>query len=32
MSKDQIESYAKRKDMNVEEAEKWLASLLNYDV
>ena len=32
MSKDQIESYAKRKDMNVEEVEKWLASLLNYDV
>ena len=32
LSKDQIESYAKRKDMSVEDAEKWLASLLNYDV
>ncbi len=32
MSKDQIESYAKRKGMNVEEVERWLASLLNYDV
>ncbi len=32
LSKDQIESYAKRKGMNTEEAEKWLASLLNYDV
>ena len=32
ISKDQIESYAKRKGMSVAEAEKWLASLLNYDV
>jgi len=32
LSKDQIESYAQRKDMSVEDAERWLASLLNYDV
>ncbi len=32
MSKDQIESYAKRKGMSVADAERWLASILNYDV
>ena len=32
VSKDQIESYAKRKDMSVADAERWLASILNYDV
>ncbi len=32
ISKDQIEDYAKRKGMTVEEAERWLAPVLNYDV
>jgi 5-methyltetrahydrofolate--homocysteine methyltransferase len=32
ISKDQIEDYAKRKGMSVEEVEKWLGSILNYDV
>ncbi|MEM6318288.1 MAG: methionine synthase [Bacteroidota bacterium] len=32
VSKDQVEDYAKRKDFSVEEAEKWLAPVLNYDV
>ncbi|WP_291726130.1 methionine synthase [Bernardetia sp.] len=30
ISKDQIEDYAKRKNMSVEEVEKWLGSNLNY--
>ncbi|MDD5570397.1 MAG: methionine synthase [Bacteroidales bacterium] len=30
ISKDQVEDYAKRKGMNVQEAEKWLAVNLNY--
>ncbi|MBI5916324.1 MAG: methionine synthase, partial [Bacteroidetes bacterium] len=32
LSKDQVEDYAKRKGMTTEQAEKWLASVLNYDV
>lgn len=32
ISKDQLEDYANRKGMGVEEAEKWLAPTLNYDV
>lgn len=32
ISKDQVEDYAARKDMNIEEAERWLAPVLNYDV
>lgn len=32
LSKDQVEDYAKRKDMTTARAEKWLASVLNYDV
>ncbi|MEL6862974.1 MAG: methionine synthase [Bacteroidota bacterium] len=32
ISKDQVESYAQRKGMNLEEAERWLAPTLNYDV
>ncbi len=32
VSKDQVEDYAKRKGFTVEEAEKWLAPVLNYDV
>ena len=32
VSKDQVENYAKRKGFSVEEAEKWLAPILNYDV
>ena len=31
ISKDQVEDYAARKNMTVEQAEKWLASVLNYD-
>ncbi len=31
ISKDQVEDYAARKDMNVQEAEKWLAPILNYN-
>ncbi|MDJ1484679.1 methionine synthase [Cytophagaceae bacterium YF14B1] len=31
MAKDQLEDYAQRKNMTVEEAEKWLAPNLNYD-
>jgi len=31
MSKDQIEDYAKRKGMKLEEAEKWLSSNLDYE-
>lgn len=32
ISKDQVEDYARRKGMSVEEAERWLAPVLNYDV
>ena len=32
ISKDQVEDYAQRKNMTVEEAERWLAPVLNYDV
>lgn len=32
ISKDQVEDYASRKGMNLEEAERWLAPVLNYDV
>ncbi|MEM1322166.1 MAG: methionine synthase [Bacteroidota bacterium] len=32
ISKDQVEDYAARKEMNIEEAERWLAPTLNYDV
>ncbi len=32
ISKDQIEDYASRKNMGIEEAERWLAPVLNYDV
>ncbi len=32
ISKDQVKDYAKRKGMTLEEAEKWLAPNLNYDV
>ncbi|MGK0364458.1 MAG: 5-methyltetrahydrofolate--homocysteine methyltransferase [Saprospiraceae bacterium] len=32
ISKDQVEDYAERKSMNLEEAERWLAPSLNYDV
>ena len=32
ISKDQIEDYAARKNMGVEEVERWLAPVLNYDV
>jgi 5-methyltetrahydrofolate--homocysteine methyltransferase len=31
ISKDQVEDYAQRKGMTTEQAEKWLASVLNYD-
>jgi 5-methyltetrahydrofolate--homocysteine methyltransferase len=32
ISKDQVEDYAQRKGMGVEETERWLAPVLNYDV
>ena len=32
VSKDQVENYAERKGMTLEEAERWLAPVLNYDV
>ncbi|MEZ4940523.1 MAG: methionine synthase [Saprospiraceae bacterium] len=32
ISKDQVESYARRKGMSIAEAERWLAPVLNYDV
>ena len=32
ISKDQVEDYADRKGMSIEEAERWLAPVLNYDV
>jgi 5-methyltetrahydrofolate--homocysteine methyltransferase len=31
IERDQIESYAQRKGMSVEEAQKWLQPYLNYD-
>jgi 5-methyltetrahydrofolate--homocysteine methyltransferase len=31
IERDQVEDYAKRKGMTVEEAERWLAPILNYD-
>ena len=31
IERDQVEDYAKRKKMDVEEAERWLAPILNYD-
>jgi 5-methyltetrahydrofolate--homocysteine methyltransferase len=32
ISKDQVKDYARRKGMTVKQVEKWLASVLNYDV
>jgi 5-methyltetrahydrofolate--homocysteine methyltransferase len=32
IEKDQVESYAQRKGMTVDEAEKWLMPVLNYDI
>lgn len=32
IEKDQVESYAKRKEMTVEEVERWLMPVLNYDI
>ena len=32
ISKDQVEDYADRKNMNIQEIERWLAPVLNYDV
>ncbi len=32
ISKDQVKDYAERKGMSLEEAERWLAPVLNYDV
>jgi 5-methyltetrahydrofolate--homocysteine methyltransferase len=32
ISKDQVEDYAERKGMGLEQAERWLAPVLNYDV
>lgn len=32
IAKDQVEDYAQRKDMKTEEVERWLQSVLNYDV
>ena len=32
IGKDQIEDYADRKGMTLEDAERWLASVLSYDV
>ncbi|MCH2021820.1 MAG: methionine synthase [Saprospiraceae bacterium] len=32
IEKDQVESYAKRKNMHREEAERWLMPILNYDI
>jgi len=32
VSKDQVENYAARKGFSVEETERWLAPVLNYDV
>ena len=32
ISKDQVEDYAQRKNISIQEMEKWLAPVLNYDV
>jgi 5-methyltetrahydrofolate--homocysteine methyltransferase len=32
IAKDQVEDYAKRKNMQQEDMERWLQSVLNYDV
>lgn len=32
ISREQVEDYARRKDMSIEEAERWLAPVLNYEV
>jgi 5-methyltetrahydrofolate--homocysteine methyltransferase len=32
IAKDQLEDYAKRKNMQQEDMERWLQSVLNYDV
>jgi 5-methyltetrahydrofolate--homocysteine methyltransferase len=32
IEKDQVESYAERKGISVDEAEKWLMPVLNYDI
>ena len=32
ISKDQVEDYAERKNFGIEETERWLAPVLNYDV
>jgi 5-methyltetrahydrofolate--homocysteine methyltransferase len=32
IEKDQVEDYAKRKNMSVAEVEKWLAPNLSYDI
>jgi 5-methyltetrahydrofolate--homocysteine methyltransferase len=31
IERDQVENYARRKDWTVNEAERWLAPILNYD-
>jgi 5-methyltetrahydrofolate--homocysteine methyltransferase len=31
IERDQVEDYARRKGWSVEEAERWLAPILNYD-
>ena len=31
VGKDQVESYSKRKGVGLEQGEKWLSSILNYD-
>jgi 5-methyltetrahydrofolate--homocysteine methyltransferase len=31
IERDQVEDYARRKGWSVEQAEKWLAPILNYD-
>jgi 5-methyltetrahydrofolate--homocysteine methyltransferase len=31
INRDQLESYAKRKEMSIEELERWLGSNLSYD-
>ena len=32
ISREQVDEYAKRKDMSVAEAERWLSPVLNYDI
>jgi 5-methyltetrahydrofolate--homocysteine methyltransferase len=32
ISKDQVEDYSNRKDISIEEGERWLAPVINYDV